>query len=221
MSHPVKGIVLCSGSASSLRFLHENDPAFGQNYQIVGVLSDNPEASGLTYATTHGIPTQVHNFEEWCKKANISPRDLVGRTAYFDQVLQLIAVWKPDFIILSGFMLIITDPLLTTYWGRILNVHPAWLSIKDDAGGRKYTGTKNVVARAMDAGDPTGSTVHLLTADPDMGPIVTESPALAYQPWDEPGAHQNMMKTACDGPAFQEALKTLIDAGWPNIPWQP
>ena len=219
MNTPVRGIVFCTGSASSLRYLLEHDPAFGTHYKIVGVFADNPEASGLTFATEHGIPTKVLDFKRWRQENNVQATDLKGREAYFAQVLELVHEWEFDFILLSGYMSIITDPVLSQFWGKILNVHPAWLSLMNDDRSRRYTGL-NVVARAMDAGDPTGSTVHLLTAEPDMGPIVAESPALPYAPWDEPKDHQEKMKTACDGPAYQEALRRLIDVGWPQTPWR-
>jgi phosphoribosylglycinamide formyltransferase-1 len=111
---------------------------------------------------------------------------------------------------LSGFMLIVTDPLLSEFEGRILNVHPALLSLEDEKGKRKYTGL-NVVARAMQAGDPTGSTVHIVTGEPDMGPIVAESLPLPYQSTDSPHDHQELMKTACDGPVFRIALEKVVN----------
>ncbi len=116
-------------------------------------------------------------------------------------------------------MYLISDPLLSLFPGRILNVHPAFLSILTPDGKRKYTGL-NVVARAMEAGDPTGSTVHIVTREPDMGPIVAESVALPYQQGTDPRMHQDHMKTACDGPAFAIALEKLISQGWPTISWR-
>ncbi len=218
MTRPLRGVVFCSGSASSFRYLHTQDVAFGKRYQIVGVFSDVPAAQGIAYAKVLEIPTLILDFQSWCRVENVSRTDLVGRIAYYALVSKMIGVWEPDFIMLSGSMLIVTDPLLTEYSGRMLNVHPALLSIVGDDGKRRYTGL-NVVERAMDAGDPTGSTVHLLTAEPDMGPIVAESSPLPYKPWDDPKEHQDAMKFACDGPAFQAALKKLIDSGWPAIPW--
>lgn len=71
----------------------------------------------------------------------------------------------------------------------------------------------------MVVGDPTGSTVHIVTKEPDMGPIVIESQSLSYQAGDDPDGHQSRMKEACDGPAYMAALKKLIADGWPGVPW--
>lgn len=215
----VRGVVLCSGSASSFRFLQAHDPHFGDLYDIVGVFSDVPSASGISLAKENGVPTAVLDFEGWRKARGIKRRDLVSRQVYFGEVLDLIAPWSPSFIMLSGFMLLVTDPLYAAFEDRILNVHPALLSICNADGTRRYTGL-DVVRRAMEAGDPTGSTVHLVTKEADMGPIVVESSPLPYQSGDDPDVHQSNMKDACDGPAFQAALAKLIEGGWPRRPWR-
>ena len=216
-----QGVVLCSGSASSLRYLHDHDPNFGTRYEIIGVFSDVSGASGLRFAVLKGISAVALDFGHWCEACEFDRRDLVARQLYFQDVRTKFdeMQWKPDFIILSGFMLIVTDPLLSAFRGCILNVHPALLSISDGKEGRLLTGL-NVVARAMELGLDTGSTVHIVTDQPDMGPIIAESEVLPYQQGDDPEAHQQKMKTACDGPAFARALEFLIDSGWPGRPWR-
>jgi phosphoribosylglycinamide formyltransferase-1 len=216
-----RGVVLCSGSASSFRFLCENDPNYGKTYKIVGVFSDVSRCSGIAYAQDRRVPTATFDFRAWCGVHKVSRSDFRAREAYFRKLIYIIAgAWEADFIILSGFMLRITEPLLSRFEGRILNVHPALLSIQDDGGKRKYTGL-GVVKRAMEVCDPTGSTVHIATDEPDMGPIVIESPPLPYKSGDDPNEHQERMKVLCDGPAFQAALDTLISSGWPSVSWHP
>lgn len=216
---PVQITVLGSGSMSSLRWLAENDPNFGKSYEIVGAFSDVPKSSGLEYAQGRDIPIEFLDFKKWCKRLGVKKKDLWAREAYFGHVLIELARWNADAVLLSGFMLIVTNPVLSAYAGKILNVHPALLSILDEEGERKYTGF-NVVKRAMKNGDPTGSTVHIVTEKADMGPIVAESEPLPYEPGTDPADHQDRMKTVCDGPAYQMALEKLIGAGWPEEAWQ-
>jgi phosphoribosylglycinamide formyltransferase 1 len=166
----------------------------------------------ITYAEGLKIPTRVIDFEEWRRERGVKKSDLHAREAYFEEVLAVMREWGAELIILSGCMLLVTNPLLSAYWERILNVHPTLLGILDEKGERKYRGL-GVVKRAMDAGDPTGSTVHFITGEPDMGPIVVESAPLPYQPGDDPEAHQDLMKVACDGPAYQRALEILCTSG--------
>ena len=223
MTSRIRGAVFFSGGASSWLYVSENDPNYGKSYEIVGAFSDKPGAGGIAYAKKLGVPIEVLDFQAWRRKNGVAYLDLEGREAYFDEVLNLVTPWKLDFIMLSGFMLIITEPMLSRFNNRKLNVHPADLGITDDEGVPLYTGL-NVVERAMNAGDPTRSTVHIL--DPrvegvDLGPIVAISDALPYQPGDDPKAHQDLMKTACDGPAFQAAFENLTRSGWPHVPWPP
>lgn len=189
-------------------------------YQIIGALSDRSDADGHAFAKQVGLESITWDFEAWRSEIGVEKRDLAARQVYFSEVLAILEEqgWQPDFLILAGFMLRLTRPVLTKFDGKIINVHPAWLSIMAD-GKRKYTGL-NVVARAMEARDPTGSTVHIVTDEPDMGPIVVESKALPYQPDDDPKKHQECMKWACDGPALVRALDLLISTGWPEKPWR-
>lgn len=216
MQKPYRCAVLGSGGFSALRYLYENDPAYGRYYHFVGAFSDVPRVLGLTYAEERGIATAELDFREWCEISRVNANDVAARGPYFTEVSLIIGMWRPDFIILSGFMLIVTDPLLRLYQGRILNVHPALLSLLDEQGGRRYRGV-NVVQRAMTDGQPTGSTVHLVTGELDGGPIVAESRPLPYEPGDDPESHQRRMKTACDGPAYVAALERLFARDWPRV----
>ena len=218
---PVRIAVLCSGSASSFRWLHEHDPNFGKTYEIVGVFANSADSTGIEYAKEHGIPTAIIDFKEWREKNGFKFGDPAGRSQYFLEIFHIVrGIWNAEAIILSGFMLLVSDPLFSGYEGKAVNVHPALLSLLDEGRKRKYTGL-NTVARAMRAGDPTGSTVHLITREADLGPIVAESDPLPYRSGDDPDAHQEEMKTVCDGPAFQTALERLIASGWPGVPWKP
>ena len=80
------------------------------------------------------------------------------RTGYCTRLLALIDQFKPDIILLSGFMLKITDPLL--WYCDIINVHPADLSIKGENGKPKYIGD-DAVRMAIEAGEKYGLTCIL------------------------------------------------------------
>ncbi len=217
-----RGVVFCSGGASSLVYLREHDPNFGETYKIVGVLSDKPGTEGITYARKHGFPVQEFNYQHWCKEVGVTTKNLKARERFYLIILLFLRnTWAPDFIILSGFDWLIIKPLIEAFPGRILNVHPALLNILDENGKRKYIGNKGVVARTMEAGDLTGSTVHIVEPEADMGPIVMLSDPLPYKKGDDPKTHQDLMKMACDGPAYQAALEKLISAGWPRVMWKP
>ncbi len=218
-TRPTALAVLCSGSASSFRWLYGHDPAYGKDYKIVGVLSSAPGVRGTSYAQERGVPTACVDFRAWRRRTHASCGDLQAREEYFTEVLHQVRAWGAEAILLSGFDFLVTDPLYSAYEGRILNVHPAFLHIVGPDGRPKYTGLRGVVARTMAAGDPTGSTVHVIIPETDLGPIVAESAPLPYAVGTDPDEHQERMKDACDGPAYKEALAKLRKHGWPHRSW--
>jgi len=204
-------VVLFSGGASALKYLLEHDPHLGSKYEVVGAFTDRPDASGISIAEKAGIPVEVLSFREFLNERGASFKDPKARRAYFAEVLKRIEKWNPDVLMLSGFMLIVTDPLLSAHRLRILNVHPADLTVVDERGRRKYVGL-DVVRKALEAGERfTRSTVHLVTEEVDGGPIVALSDPLEVQPGVSPEEHQERMKWACDGPAYRKALELLAE----------
>lgn len=211
-SKPMRVAVFFSGGASSLKYLLENDSNLNKKYQIVVAFTDNPQAAALNLVKQADIQLIQLDFHNWCRQNQVKFNDLKARQNYFRQISHLIKPFKPDIIMLSGFMLLITEPLLTKYQNRILNVHPADLTILNQQGKRKYTGI-DAVAQAISAGEKsTRSTIHLVTAEIDNGPIVTLSDPLIIEHGSDAKTHQEKMKWACDGPAYARAL-TLLSSG--------
>lgn len=206
--------ILFSGSASSVRYLIENDPHYTKTYSFAMGMTDNKDASGRSYLEDCGIPCIPADFHAWRRDNDVSYGDTHSREEYFAIYDQFIKAYKADIILLSGFMLIITPPLLGAY--HILNVHPSGLHILDENGKRKYTGA-DAVTDAINAGETqTFSTIHLLNEEVDGGPIVTISDPLAYR-GGSVADHQERMKTLCDGPAYATALK-MITSGDYTLP---
>lgn len=211
MNTPLKVVVFFSGSASSMRYLLEHDEQYGKTYTFVGAFTDRPDASGSEAAEEAGIPVKIHDFKAWRAERGIAPGDIDARSDYFAQVVDLIKEWNADILMFSGFMLITTDPLIAAYEGRILNVHPADLRVKDEGGKPAYVGMgSKVVRQAMEAGDAaTHSTVHLVVRGVDEGPIIAVSDPLPVREGVGPEQQQEEMKYACDGPAFKEAFRRI------------
>jgi len=208
---PLRVVVFFSGSASSMRYLLENDENYGKQYTFVGAFSDRPEASGIESAKNAGIPVKVHDFKKWRAENNVEAGNIDAREKYFFEVLDMIKEWNADIIMFSGFMLITTDPLISAFEGRILNVHPADLRITDAAGKRKYVGpgTKVLEQQFADGLEGTSSTVHLVVRGVDEGPIIAVSEALPIEPGITVHDHQEKMKFACDGPAYRRAFERI------------
>lgn len=199
--------IMFSSGASALKYLVGNDPNYRRHYDITCAFTDNHHASGIEYVEDIDIPLKVIDYTTWCTSNNVSCRNLVARERYFEEVENAMNDLQYDFIILAGFMLVITKPLLGKY--HILNVHPADLRIVDDNGKRKFTGA-DAVTDAINAGEvETCSTIHLINEEIDGGPIITVSKPLVYGNMT-PKDHQECMKDLCDGPAYVKALEMIM-----------
>ena len=94
-----------------------------------------------------------------------------ARRKYFSRLLEKLNKYKLDILVLSGFMQIVTDPLLDEYYPRIINVHPADLTIEEE-DSRKYVGDDAVFDAVNSGEDFLRSTVHVVNECIDQGPVL-------------------------------------------------
>lgn len=214
----LKIAVLFSGGASALKYLLKNDPTCGKSYEFVCGISNKKDTSGEKLCHENRIPFKEFNTKKYALglgydgPLNAMPEEV--RNTYFMNILSYLrSNYMIDFILLSGFMLRISEPLLGSY--PIINVHPADLDIKDTVTGKpKYTGD-DAVTMAFEAGELyTASTIHVVEREVDCGKIICISDPL-YRV-DEVSAkdHQEKMKTFCDGPAYQKALQMITSGSF-------
>jgi phosphoribosylglycinamide formyltransferase 1 len=204
-------IVLFSGSASSLRYLFANDKNYGKLYEVVGGISNKKDTAGEAFCKKNGITFIEFNTKRFCIEHGYDGklRDMPAniRRAYFKELVDIIGPFEPDLILLSGFMLEITEPLLG--YLPIINVHPSDLRIKGSDGKPKYTGDDAVTLAINDGQQTTASTIHFVEEEVDCGEIICISKPLTVEEGATPKDHQERMKTLCDGPAYEEALRIL------------
>jgi len=204
-------VVLFSGGASSLKYLLEHDPNCGKKYKIVGAFTDTHDAPGASLVKQADIELECLDIRDYFRARNARLNNPEVRKTYFAEVSRKIQRFQADLLILCGFMRIVVEPLLGEYRNRILNVHPADLTLVDENRKRKYIGS-DAVSGAISAGEKfTRSTIHFVTEDVDGGPIVTISDPLPVEPGVDPKIHQEKMKWACDGPAYAKALALIAD----------
>ena len=221
---PLRVVVFFSGGASGFRYLAEHDPNFGETYEVVGGFTTDPDCSGGDALESRDVPVEAHDIRAFYHERGAEPTDLDVRTAFDAETRERIGRFEPDLLLLSGYMWILTDPLLETY--PILNVHPADLTITDDDGERTYVG-KNPVYDAIRDGRPeTRSSVHFVTPGVDEGPVlVLSKPFPVHADLVETllefdsgealrsyaDAHQEWMKWEGDGPALAKALELISE----------
>lgn len=149
-------VILISGRGSNMEAIVRAQQAEAWPARIAAVISNKPDAKGLAFAASHGIPTAV-----------VPNKEFPTREA-FDAALQAtIDRFAPDLVVLAGFMRILTAPFVEHYAGRMLNIHPSLLPL--------FPGL-HTHRQALDAGvTEHGATVHFVTAELDHGPAVIQA----------------------------------------------
>lgn len=149
-------VVLISGSGSNLQALIDGQQSGELPITICAVISNKPNVFGLERAQTASIPQQV-----------INHRDYNDRESFDEQLANTINEYRPDLVLLAGFMRILTADFVRQYHGRMLNIHPSLLP--------KYQGL-HTHQRALAAGDDChGVSVHFVTEELDGGPLVIQA----------------------------------------------
>ena len=136
--------------------------AEGWNAEVVAVLSNRPDAGGLQFAAARGIATMA-----------VDHKAFATREAFDEALAQAIDAFRPDLVVLAGFMRILGAAFVQRFEGRMLNIHPSLLPA--------FTGL-HTHRRAIEAGcKVAGATVHFVTPELDHGPIVAQAavPVLA------------------------------------------
>jgi len=173
MAEPLKVAVLISGRGSNLQALID---AFGPQVvdspvKIVLVLSNRPDAQGLERAAKAGLKTEVVDHKSFASRED------------FDVAMDHeIRAAGAEFVVLAGFMRLLTEGFINAWKNRMINIHPALLP--------SFRGT-DTHRRALKRGVKLhGATVHFVRHETDTGPIIAQVavPVLADDTPDKLGA---------------------------------
>lgn len=147
--------VLISGSGTNLQAIIDAVAAGQLNIELIGVISDRPDAFGLQRAADAGVPVIAVDYMA-----------CADRSDYDRQLDAALAALEPNLVVLAGYMRILADATVNKYSGRMLNVHPSLLP--------DYPGL-NTYARVLAAGDQWhGTTVHFVIPELDAGPAIIQ-----------------------------------------------
>lgn len=182
---PMRIACFMSGSGTNVIKIIENQSRKGDkcSYQVVLIFTDvydpsNQRCKAQSISSQYRISYEHNDMMEFYgSHGRQNRKDLSLRPEYDRVTLGMIEKYNPHLIALCGYMSIVTLPLIERYNGRIVNVHPADLSIKE-GGKRKYTGL-NAVRDAILAGEKKlYSTVHVVREKVDYGEILMRSQAV-------------------------------------------
>jgi phosphoribosylglycinamide formyltransferase 1 len=145
-------VILISGRGSNMQAIVEAKLPV----RIALVISNRADAKGLQYAAERGIATAV-----------VDHTLFATREAFDAQLALKIDEQQPDFVVLAGFMRVLSPGFVHKYHGRLINIHPSLLPA--------FTGL-HTHERALQTGVKLhGCTVHFVTPELDHGPIIIQA----------------------------------------------
>ena len=147
-------LVLASGRGSNFEAIVKAVKTGYLHSQVVGLLCDK-ECPAMEIAKENFIPVSV-----------LKPKDYPDKNVYIKDLLEVIKKYKPDYIILAGYMRILPAELLDEYPLRIINIHPSLLP--------EYPGKDSIAQAWKNEVDSTGVTVHYVNDRMDSGPIIAQ-----------------------------------------------
>ncbi|HYD15136.1 MAG TPA: phosphoribosylglycinamide formyltransferase, partial [Hyphomicrobium sp.] len=148
--------VLISGRGSNMQALVEAARAPDYPAEIALVISNRPDAPGLAWAKTQGIPTLPLNHKHY-----------ESREHFEGQLQSVLEISKIDLVALAGFMRLMTAPFVDRWRDRMINIHPSLLPA--------FKGLRTH-EQALEAGVRiSGCTVHFVRPEMDDGPIIGQA----------------------------------------------
>jgi phosphoribosylglycinamide formyltransferase-1 len=158
--------VLASGNGSNLQAIIDAIVSGELPASIELVLVNEPKAKALQRAEAAKVPAR-----------SILHRDFPTREAFDQQLVEALKDAGAEWVVLAGFMRLLSPTFLDQYPNRVLNIHPALLPA--------FPGI-HAIRQALDAGvKVTGCTVHLVDHGVDSGPILAQSAVPVHDNDDE------------------------------------
>lgn len=159
---PIKLGIMASGSGSNFEAVAQAIADQQLNAQIQVLIYNQPGIKAVARAERWGVPAVLLNH-----------RDYPSREALDQQIVHTLRQYGVEWIIMAGWMRLITQVLIDAFPNQIINIHPSLLP--------SFKGVR-AVEQALSAGVKiAGCTVHLVTLEVDSGPILVQAavPVLA------------------------------------------
>jgi len=182
--------VFLSGRGSNFLALHDAVQKGQINADIVLVFSNKKEARGLQIAQERNLHTLF-----------LDPKSYPSREEYEQDIINELKERYVDLICLAGYMKILSSSFCLEFPHRIMNIHPALLP--------SFPGL-HVQKKAIEWGVRySGATVHFVTAEVDMGPIITQAVVPVHQDDNEETLSERILKE--EHKIYPEAVKLFFE----------
>jgi phosphoribosylglycinamide formyltransferase-1 len=149
-------VILISGRGSNMQAIVQACAAEGWDARVAAVISNRADAAGLAFAASQGIATAV-----------VDHQAFASREAFDARLAASVDGFAADWLVLAGFMRILTPAFVRRFEGRMVNLHPSLLPA--------FAGL-HTHRRVLQAGCKlSGATVHFVTPELDHGPIIAQA----------------------------------------------
>ncbi len=150
---------MASGSGSNFAAIAQAIADQQLHAQIQTLIYNNPGAGVVARAEQFGVPHQL-----------LDHRQFTSREALDAAIIMTLQAAQVDWVIMAGWMRIVTPVLIHAFPDRLLNIHPSLLP--------SFRGIR-AVEQALAAGvKVTGCTVHLVVPEVDAGAIIMQAAVL-------------------------------------------
>jgi phosphoribosylglycinamide formyltransferase-1 len=150
-------VVFASGNGSNFEAIVQAIENHELEAEVVGLICDHADAYCLTRAKQHSIEASLFLRKNYTDKAEMD-----------EAIANQCAIWQADWLVLAGYMRLLSAPILRRYPRHIVNIHPSLLP--------KHRG-KDAIGQAIAAGDQTmGVTIHYVDEGMDTGEIIVQFP---------------------------------------------
>ncbi len=166
--------VLVSGSGTNLGAIFDSIEKKTLDAQVAVVVSNKEQATGLDRARAKNVPAVF-----------IDHKKFADRSAFDQSVVDVLKTYAVDYVVLAGFMRIVTPVLLDSFPMRVINIHPALLPAFPGAHAHK-----DAIAYGVKV---SGCTVHFVDAGTDTGPIIAQAAVPVEDGDDEVSLSQRIL----------------------------
>jgi phosphoribosylglycinamide formyltransferase-1 len=186
-------VVLASGSGTLLQALLDAavDPAYGAT--VVGVGADRDGVAALDRAAGAGVATFV------CRVG-----DFADRAGWDAGLTETVAGYRPDLVVLAGFMKLVGPAFLARFGGRTINSHPALLPSFPG-----MYGVRDALAHGVKV---TGCTLFVVDGGVDSGPILAQAAVPVLDRDDEELLHERVKSV--ERALLVETVGRMARDGW-------
>ena len=156
LDSPLKLGIMASGSGTNFEAIAAAIATKELKATIQVLIYNNPAAKAKARADRWQVPAVLLNHREY------KQREALDR-----EIVRVFSDYQVDWVIMAGWMRIVTPVLLQAFPNRVINIHPSLLP--------SFRGVR-AIEQALAAGVKiTGCTVHIATLDVDSGPILIQA----------------------------------------------